>query len=164
MEFREATPEDAKSVQQIAHASWHSAYDHLIGEETVEDILEMWYNQDALTESLDRDEAPMFLAIATDEIIGFAQGGPSDDGPADAVIGRIYVLPEYWGEGAGAQLLNRLFDTFQAAGHESVWLSVMAGNEVGRSFYDKHGFEVHEERTIELAGEEVDDVVLVRDL
>ena len=40
----------------------------------------------------------------------------------------------------------------------------LAGNEVGRAFYDKHGFEVHEERTIELAGEKVDDVVLVRDL
>ncbi|MFH5797251.1 GNAT family N-acetyltransferase [Haladaptatus sp. CMAA 1911] len=164
MKFREATPEDAESIQQIAHASWHSAYDHHISEETVEDILEMWCDRDALTESIDRGDALMLLATTSDEIIGFVQGEPTDHGPADATIGRIYVLPEYWGEGAGTQLLNRLFDSFRAAGHESVWLGVMAGNEVGRSFYDKHGFEVHEERTVELAGEKVDDIVLVRDL
>ena len=40
----------------------------------------------------------------------------------------------------------------------------MAENDVGRSFYDTRGFEVHEERTVELADQEIDDVVLIRDL
>ncbi|WP_076433113.1 GNAT family N-acetyltransferase [Haladaptatus litoreus] len=74
------------------------------------------------------------------------------------------VLPEHWGEGVGTDLLNRLFDSLRAAGHQSVWLAVIADNDVGRSFYDKHGFDVHEERTVELAGQEVNDIVLVRDL
>ena len=40
----------------------------------------------------------------------------------------------------------------------------MAENDIARSFYDKHGFEIHEERTVELAGQEVNDVVLIRNL
>ncbi len=40
----------------------------------------------------------------------------------------------------------------------------MADNDVRRSFYDKHGFEVHDERTVEFVEQEVDDIVLVRDL
>jgi ribosomal protein S18 acetylase RimI-like enzyme len=40
----------------------------------------------------------------------------------------------------------------------------MAENDVARSFYDKHGFEIHEERTVEIADQEIDDVVLIRDL
>ncbi|WP_227380089.1 GNAT family N-acetyltransferase [Haladaptatus halobius] len=164
MEFREATAEDVESVQRVARTSWHQAHDHLIGEDAVDEILGMWYDRDALTESIDRDDAPMFLAVDDGEVVGFAQGEPSNDGPADAVVGRIYVLPEYWGKGAGTNLLNRLFDSFRAAGHESVWLSVMADNDVGRSFYDKHGFNVHEERTVELTEQEIDDVILVRGL
>ncbi|WP_227379049.1 GNAT family N-acetyltransferase [Haladaptatus halobius] len=127
-------------------------------------ILDMWYDRESLVESLGRDDGSMFLAVDDEQAVGFAQGGSSDDDPADAVVGRIYVLPEYWGEGVGTGLLNRLFDSLRATGHESVWLAVLADNDVGRSFYDKHGFDVHEERMVELAGEEVDDVVLVRDL
>jgi ribosomal protein S18 acetylase RimI-like enzyme len=64
----------------------------------------------------------------------------------------------------GTDLLNRLFDSLRAAGHESVWLAVMADNDVGRSFYDKHGFELHDERIVEIAEQEIDDVILVWDL
>ena len=39
-----------------------------------------------------------------------------------------------------------------------------ADNEVARSLYDRHGFEVHEERTVVLGGRKADDVVLVREL
>jgi ribosomal protein S18 acetylase RimI-like enzyme len=164
MEFRKGAPEDAASVQRVARESWHTAHDHIIGENAVEDLLDEWYSQDGLKESIDREDAPMFLATDDGEVIGFAQGGPSEDGPADAVLGRIYVLPEYWGKGVGTELLHRLFDGLRADGQDSVWLSVMADNNVGKSFYDKHSFKIYEERTVELAGRKVEDEVLVRDL
>ena len=164
MEFREAVDGDAESVQRVARKSWHAAHDHIIGEDGVEQLLDRWYGDDEIRERIDREDAPMFLAVADGEIVGFVQGGTSDDGPADAVVGSIYVSPEYWGKGAGTGLLEQLFDALRADGRDSVWLSVMADNEVGRSFYDKHDFQIHEERTVELAGREVDDVVLIRDL
>lgn len=164
MDFREATLDDIASVQRVARASWHRAHDHILGENAVEKLLDRWYSRDGLEESIGREDAIMFLAIDDGEVVGFTQGGPSEDGPADAAVGAIYVLPEYWGEELGTELLERLFDIFRTDGCESVWLIVMADNAVGRSFYDKHGFEVHEERTVELAGQEVDDVVLIRGL
>lgn len=164
MEIREAAPEDVESVQRVARASWHSAHDHILGENGVEKLLDRWYDRDGVEESISREDAPMLLAVDNGEVIGFAQGGPSEDGPADAAIGAIYVLPKYWGEGFGTELLELLFDAFRRDDQDSVWLAVMANNDVGRSFYDKHGFEIHEERTVELAGQEVDDVVLTRDL
>ena len=164
MEFRKGAPEDAASVQRVARESWHTAHDHIIGENAVEDLLDEWYSQDGLEESIDREDAPMFLATDDGEVIGFAQGGPSEDGPADAVLGRICVLSEHWGKGVGTELLHRLFDALRADGQDSVWLSVMADNNVGKSFYDKHSFKVYEERTVELAGRKVKNEVLVRDL
>ncbi len=176
MPIREATPDDAPGVHRVAEASWHAAHDHLIGEEAVDELLDQWYDPEDLPKSIERPEAPMFVATVEprstrsrtesddDRVVGFAQGGPSEDGPADAVVGRIYVHPDHWGEGYGSRLLDRLFDAFRAEGYDSVWLAVMADNEVGRSFYDRHGFEVHAERTVEHVGVEVDDVVLTRDL
>jgi len=166
MVIREATPEDATPLRRVAEASWHEAYDEVIGPDAVEEMLDRWYAVEDLRESIDRPEGPMFLAVEDGNVVGFVQVGPSDGGPtdADAVLGRIYVHPDRWGEGYGSALLERAFDALRAAGRESVWLAVVADNEVGRSFYGTHGFEVHEERTVEFAGQAVDDVVMVRDL
>jgi len=164
MSIREATPDDASEVRRVAVASWHAAHDDVIGADAVERLLDRWYDPEDLPKSIERPEAPMFVAEEDGDVVGFAQGGPSEEGPADAVVGRIYVHPDDWGQGYGSQLLDRLFDAFRAEGYESVSLAVMADNEVGRSFYDEWGFSIHAERTVELAGETVDDVILVRDL
>lgn len=163
MTVRAATPEDAPAIRRVARASWHAAHDHVVGEETVEEVIEEWYDVDGLGESIERDDRPTFVAVE-DEVVGFAQGGPTEEGPADAVVSRIYVHPDHWGKGHGTALLERLFEHLRTAGEESVWLAVVADNEVGRSFYDDHGFEVHEERTVELFGRTVEDVVMVRPL
>lgn len=166
MEIREATLRDAEAVQRVARAAWHAAHEQIIGAEAVDELLDRWYDREGLRKRITRDDAPMFLAIDDGEVVGFTQGVPGEDNnnPADAVVGSIYVLPEYWGEGIGTELLNRLFDAFRENGWTSVCLAVMAENDVGRSFYDTHGFEVHEERTVELADQEVGDLVLIRDL
>ena len=163
MELREATSEDGESIGTVARASWHEAHDHIIGKSAVEELLDKWYNSEAIQQRIEREDAPMFV-VTKSEVVGFIQGSHSEDGPADAAIGSIYVHPEHWGEGLGTKLLQRLFNVFRADNQESVWLSVMANNDVGRSFYDKHGFDMYESRTTELAGEEVDDMILVRDL
>jgi ribosomal protein S18 acetylase RimI-like enzyme len=164
IEFRTAAPEDVESVQRVARASWHAVHDDILGTNAVEELLDRWYDRDRLEASIDHEDALMFLAIDDSEVVGFAQGGPTEEGPADATVGAIYILPEYWGEGVGTELLDRLFDGFRANGLDSVWLAVMADNNVGRSFYEKYGFETHQERTVELVGQEVDDMILVRDL
>ncbi len=170
MTIRQATPEDAPAVHRVAHESWHAAHDHVVGEDAVDEVIDQWYDVEDLRQSIDREDRPMFVAdgdgvgSVEEELVGFAQGGPTEDGPAETVVSRIYVHPDRWGEGYGTALLERLFEAFRAAGHGSVWLAVLADNEVGRSFYEARGFAVQAERTVELAGREVDDVVLVRSL
>ena len=164
MGFREATLDDIVSIQRVARASWHKAHGPILGENAVEKLLDRWYSRDRLKESIRGEDVIMFVAIDDNQVVGFTQGGPTEDGPADAAVGAIYVLPEYWGKRLGTELLERLFDIFRTDDYDSVWLTVMADNDVARSFYDKHGFDVYEERTVELAGQEVDDVVLIRSL
>lgn len=164
MELRAATPADAPAVRAVARESWHAAHDDILGADAVDEVLDDWYAAGDVAESIRHEATHTFLAVVDDEVVGFSQGRPSDEGPADAVVTRIYLRPAHWGEGYGTALLERLFEALRSDGHESVWLAVLADNEVARSFYDRHGFEVHEERTVVLAGQEADDVVLVRGL
>lgn len=164
MDIRTAVAGDAGAVQRVARRAWHEAHGEIIGEEAVEALLEKWYSKQQLVEAIEREDAPMFVAIDDGDVVGFAQGGPSDDGPADAIVSRIYVLPDYWGEGIGTTLLQRLFDELRQVDHDGVWLAVMAENDLARSFYDEQGFERHEKRTVDLAGQPVDDLVLVKEL
>ena len=163
MDIREAIPDDAPAVRRVARRSWHETYDEIIGEEAVDEMIDEWFDVGTLKKSIERPENPMFVAISAD-LVGFVQGGPSEDGPADAVLSRIYISPANWGDGVGTTLLERLCTALRTDGHDSVWLSVMADNDVGRAFYAKHAFEIHERRIAELAGQDVTELILVKDL
>lgn len=54
--------------------------------------------------------------------------------------------------------------SLDAEEHTDVWLSVLAENDIGRRFYEKHGFEAHERRQVELADRTLDELVLGRNL
>jgi len=122
-----------------------------------------WYDPELLKDAIEADSRPLFVA-ASDGVVGFAEGGPRAEGPADAMVSRIYVLPTRWGEGLGTALLNRLFDSLRDDGHDSVWVPVWAENQVGRSFYETHGFEIKEKRPTELADQVVDELILIKEL
>lgn len=160
---RKAVPTDAGEIQRVARRSWHEVYAKRIGEEAVEEIIKEWYDPQLLGEAIETDSRPLFVAVG-DEVVGFAQGGPSEEGPGDALVSRIYVHPAHWGRGIGTALLHNLFDALRAAGNVSVWVPVWADNDVGRSFYRSHGFDIVETRPTELAGQEIDELVLTRDL
>lgn len=163
MEIREAEPSDAPAVREVADEAWHAAHADILGPGTVEEVLEEWYDVDGLREAIGREDGH-FLVADDGEVTGFAQAHPTEDGPADAVLPRIYVRPDRWGEGVGSALLARVFERLAAEGCEDLWLAVLADNDVARPFYEARGFEIHEERTVELFGVETEDLVLVRDL
>jgi len=161
---REATLDDVPAIRDVARETWHAAHDEIIGADAVDAQVDEWYAPDQVATGVTREAWPYLVAERGGAVVGYAAGGPTDDGPADAAVTSIYVRPAHWGEGGGTQLLGTLHDRFRALGCESVWLAVLAGNDVGRSFYDDHGYEVHEERTAEVGGVEADELILRRPL
>ncbi|ELY56836.1 N-acetyltransferase GCN5 [Natronococcus amylolyticus DSM 10524] len=71
MEIRTAVAEDAGAVQRVARRAWHEAHGEIIGEEAVEALLEKWYSKIQLPDAIEREDAPMFVAI-DDDVVGFA--------------------------------------------------------------------------------------------
>lgn len=164
MTIRDATAEDVPAVVTVARESWHAAYDDVLGPDAVAEQVDEWYDPAVVTDAVERDDWTYLVAERDAEVVGYASGGPTDDGPADVVVRAIYVRPEHWGAGTGSALLSTLHDRLRARGCADVWLAVLAENDVGRSFYDDHGYEHHETRTDEVGGIETDELVLRRPL
>ncbi len=149
--IRPATPADAKAIREVALASWHAAYDDLIGEETVEKTIAKWYAIDDLRAVI--DQPGHVVRVAEDGlVIGFAHTGPQPGDERVAELIRIYVRPERWGDGIGDRLLESV--ELELADYDRLALFVLAANDVGIGFYEKQGFECVEEDTIEIGGDE----------
>jgi len=164
MDVRDARPEDAESIAAVARASWHAAYDDLLGAGTVERTVDSWYDTDSLREEVREaaaSDGDCFLVASTgDGVVGFANAGSardweSDPNGPDAFFSRLYVAPHVWGEGIGTELTAGVARLLRDAGHEQVWLEVFDANERGRSFYESLGFERIGSVTEEFGGHEV---------
>ncbi|MFP4591215.1 MAG: N-acetyltransferase family protein [Halobacteriales archaeon] len=152
MSIREAGPADVEAIGDVAAASWHAAYDDALGSEAVDRQLARWYAPEAVERRLAATDHHLLVAEAGARVVGFAHGAPSPDGPADAQLVALYVEPERWGEGVGSRLLEALTGRLREDGHHDLWLEVLAENDVGRSFYRSHGFEVLDRYDEVLAG------------
>lgn len=143
MDIREAAPDDAPAIAAVARASWHAAYDDLLGAETVDATVDDWYDPEALREQVSRENAVFLVAVVDGSVVGFTDAGPAGDNDphADAFISRLYVEPDRWGAGIGTELTAAVARRLRAAGHETVWLEVFAENDAGKSFYEGAGFE-----------------------
>ena len=178
--IRPATPEDAPEIQRVARSSWHAAHDDIIGADAVDTVIDEWYDTEDLAASVARDDATFLVACAddgpddtddADEILGFAQGVLGDEGEP-AWLARIYLAPDHWGEGLGSELLGRVESWLrekeekekEKEAAERLRLAVMADNEVGNAFYEKHGYEVVAERDEEVFGAAFEEYVREKEL
>jgi GNAT superfamily N-acetyltransferase len=61
--------------------------------------------------------------------------------PPAAEVYAIYVLPDFWREGAGRALLATAVDHWQARGATTLVLWVLEANARGRAFYEAMGWQ-----------------------
>jgi len=158
---REACPDDVGAVVALAERGWRAAYEGILDPETIDEAMAQWYDPDELRRSLDRSDTAFY--VATDggcdsgddtPVVGSLRGGFGED---VAHLGALYVEPDRWGEGIGSRLLDR-FESFCAdGGYETIEFAVLAGNEVGQSFYRSHGYEAVTDREVELFSQTVAD-------
>lgn len=141
---RDATPDDAEAIARVHVETWKAAYRGLIPDEIL-DGLSVARRAEAWREWLTgggRAGQGTWVAVRSDEVIGFANAGPSRDDDVDAGTGEvyaIYVRPAHWDTRVGATLMEQSLDHlrphFTAA---TLW--VLETNRRGRRFYEKGGW------------------------
>jgi ribosomal protein S18 acetylase RimI-like enzyme len=165
MSVRPATADDAPRIAEIAREAWHTAYDDALGTETVDALVDEWYAPDRLEDYI-AGTPHYFVAERDGRVVGYVAGSTDveERPPGQAVLGAIYVRPDYWDEGIGSRLLERFAASVGEDDADEVAAVVLADNGVGRAFYDRHGFETVERRQEKLGGEPVKELVVVADV
>jgi len=157
---RKATTDDAGAVRRVARKVWRATYG-FIDKETVERMLAQGYSTEFLEEAIESPELTLFVAGVDGGVVGYVSCEP----PGDDGVGQVsvYVSPDYRGEGIGTALVERAEVYLREKGAEAVEDVVLADNEVGNAFYERHFGRVAE-TTAEMGGEEYDANVYRGDL
>jgi ribosomal protein S18 acetylase RimI-like enzyme len=151
--IRRATETNIPAIQRVARASWREAYGEFVPDDVIDEMLAYGYSVDFLEEALAEAEIAMFVAHDEYSVVGYVSCEPPGEGETGQV--STYVAPDYWGEGIGTRLLARAEEYLEATGATTIRDVVLAANDVGNTFYQKH-FEQTDETTVEMGGEEFD--------
>jgi ribosomal protein S18 acetylase RimI-like enzyme len=137
LEVRRARPGDAAAIAEVHARTWQATYEHVFGAERlaarVPDLAH-W------TRILANERVEVNVAEAGGRIVAFVSVGPSRDDDAEGELYAIYALPEAWGTGAGAALMQAGLDAMRAAGYRDAVLYVLDDNPRARRFYEREGW------------------------
>lgn len=159
VELRTATVDDVSAIVAIASRCWWTAYGDFLTPETVDAALGTWYDPDVVCGRIENDDVSVRVAVRDDgAVVGFSSGVEDDEG-AVASLGALYVDPDSWRSGVGTALLDRYEDDRRRDGFDAVEVEVLAENDGGRQFYATRGYDLVEERRVDLFGESVGEAV-----
>lgn len=151
---RPARPEDAAGIARVHGDAWRAAYRGIVPDGF---LATRGREPDAVDRRRRWIEDPKVTTLVAEEggeILGFANGGPSREGPAgfDGELYAIYIHPSRQRERLGWRLLLHLAEALHGRGFRSLFLWVLRDNAAGRAFYERVGGRVVAEREIEIGG------------
>lgn len=139
--IRLAIPSDASGMAETSIRSWEVAY---------KDILPIDYIREKNTTRMEQfkhnitDENENSYVIQIDnKTIGIMKIAPPVDDDLDDnyyELHYIYLQPNYFGQGIGAQAVDFAFDKVRELGKKYISLWVFSENENSIKFYEKCGF------------------------
>lgn len=139
--IRNAKPDDAEAIQRVARASWHAAYDSILGADAVDEKVDSWYAPEKLVgDDVEPDDRPFFVAVVEGDVVGFTEAVPHPSESRIARLYRIYVHPDHWSRGIGRSLLERVESSLDERGFDRLQVSVLAKNHDAVEFYEAAGF------------------------
>ncbi|HEY3343946.1 MAG TPA: GNAT family N-acetyltransferase [Anaerolineaceae bacterium] len=155
MRIRKATLADAQGAFQVRVKSWQTSYAGILPARYLAglDSQDLWHEWQGELEDLNHGKVTYVAENQTGQVIGFASGGPERNGDPifSAELYAIYLLGANQHRGIGSQLFQSVARDLNQAGHRSMLVWALSANPT-RSFYEKLGGEVVDQKEIEIAG------------
>lgn len=138
---RKASQEDIRGIRRVCAEGYRDTYAGLLSHETIERVIEEFYNLDRLRDEVTNPDGWNGWWVAEEDgvVLGAAGDGITKPGVGDLFV--LYVDPAHQGRGIGTSLLNAVLEELKGQGAERVWVSVFDGNDRGIGFYKARGFE-----------------------
>lgn len=141
--YRDATPDDAATLDRIFETSFCDTFAHLYHAEDLEDFLASFGVGDWVAEL--RDPVYAFRIGEVDgEPVGYVKLGPmklpvETDRPS-LLLDQLYILKEHHGAGIAHGLMDWALAEAKRRGADELYLTVFTENHRARRFYDRYGF------------------------
>jgi len=153
MDVRQATTDDMEGIRRAGTRSLKESYGFL-DEELVETAIEKWYADDPLEASLTETGDVVLVGALDGEVVAFSQNVIiGEEGDAVGEIRWLHVDPDHRNQGIGKELLSRTREVLRGQGVSRIRGMVLAGNENGAAFYERHGFDHRTDRRIQIGDE-----------
>ena len=149
MRIREARLEDASAIARVHIDAWRETYQGIIPDPYLAQLSHAKRTQQWEQTLVNQR---VYVAVSGEEVVGFAQGGPSRSDAREGELYAIYVLQASQGQGLGKALFQRIAEDL--AEYETMQVSVLRDNPACQ-FYERFGGQVFEESMIERGGVEL---------
>lgn len=145
MSIKKVTIHDAKSIRDIALATWYVTYGLTHSKAQLDYMIEKFYSLEALEQSILEKE--YYIYEEENCPLGFISLEHHFAAKSTTKIHRIYILPECQGKGIGKTLIDYAATIAQLNQSTFLLLNVNRENKA-RFFYEKLGFEIQKSEDI----------------
>ncbi|SHJ04912.1 Ribosomal protein S18 acetylase RimI [Hymenobacter daecheongensis DSM 21074] len=157
-----ATLADIPTIVALAEATWEPTYRFIISREQLEYMYRVIYTPASLRRQMVDNGHRFLLLSAEGHACGFASYSAKE--PAGTYhLNKIYLLPSHQGQGLGQHLLEAVESAVREAGGTVLELNVNRHNPA-LAFYERLGFQRHQEVDIAIGPYWMNDYVMRKEL
>ena len=96
-------------------------------------------------ESIESDDSRVLVALEEGRVVAFSIAHivklpPVFERKTNGYISEMAVRPHYRRKGIGERMLAKIYEWFESRNIDRIELRVVVGNQIGYSFWKKHGF------------------------
>ncbi len=162
MEIRDATPEDVSTIRDVALESMRASYGDVVSDEMLDDAVDAWYGESALTDKIHDDTTFFPVALEDTEVVAFAESYVVDRRERVGEIDWLHVHPDSRGKGYGTALLNYVESAVRDAEVTRIEGRVLQANESGAAFFDRSGYDHAGERTVSIGDNDFREIIFLK--
>ena len=166
MTVREAVPDDATAIAQIAEAAFPLSCPIDTPPQLIAAHVEREFQPEAIEEQICGQCLEVFVGPADARLEGFviAEIVVAPDEPRTLEVHRLHVLPNAHGTGLAAALLEAALNAGRSRGARRALLGVSGENIPEIRFYQQHGFKSVGGRCLLLGDQTLNDVTMACEL
>ncbi len=169
--IRQATPDDAKPLTDLAYTTFWDAFAHhpKNAPDDLNHYMRQAFSVDQISAELADEKSIFLIAEINAKPAGYAklipdniEQGITADRPVE--LSRLYSHQEFLGKGVGQNLMDACFERARRHDHDVMWLGVWEYNPRARRFYEKNGFGAVGRHTFQLGSDPQTDLLMQKDL
>ena len=171
IEIRQAKPDDAQPLTDLAYTTFWDAFAHhpKNAPDDLNHYMRQAFNLEQIAAELADKQSVFLIADIENRPAGYAkliiestEEGITAERPVE--LSRLYSHQEYLGQGVGQNLMDACFEFATANGHDVMWLGVWEYNPRAQAFYTKNGFREVGKHTFLLGSDPQTDLLMQKEL